>query len=129
MAPIITTSLQETLLQKPNLAQVHFSADGKHHFRVFELNKKLYSRLQEVPEKTKQGIATKKFIMVPILDLYGKEDARFVIDKTMTREQVLSATPIKESLNDGPSKADVLASLGVSAEEFAAVMGLLKKNK
>lgn len=123
----VTKELQETLELKPNIEHVHFTADGHHHFRSFENGKSLYTRLREVRAKSPKGVDLNKFEHVPILDLKGNIDARFLITETVHRDEVLAATPINRPTGIGPSKADILATLEVSAEDLAAFLATRKK--
>jgi hypothetical protein len=134
MTPRITTELHNVLETNPGKKHVHFTADGHYHFRVFSVpggkDNNLYTRLQEVPEKSDKGISTGKFIQVPIKNLKGAADERFLVAKTMTREEVLAIAPVDGtllSIATGPSKAEILATLGVSDEELAAFLAKPKK--
>lgn len=122
---IITHELQHTLLNTLKLKTVYFTADGNHHFRVFKCNGQLYTRLQEVPEKTKSGIVIpNKFELVPFKDPRNpkEDDPRFLVKEEMTREQVLNATPADRQKESAITKAEILGILDISSEELEAVL-------
>lgn len=124
----ITYELQQTLEVTPNIKHVHFTAAGTHHFRVFEYNKSLYTRLNEVPKKTESGlIIPNKFELVPIKDNRGKDDPQYLITETLTREQVLSATPVNKPKPSGITKGDVLELLEITDEDLKKVLSSKKK--
>lgn len=131
----VTKVLKDTVEQNPHIQEIHFSEDGHYHFRVFEAtdkkNKNLYSRLQEIPEVSGGGIATGKFILAPIKDRLNptKDDARFLITETLTRDEVIKATPVAEGNEPQQpqiTKSLILSTLDITEEELAA---LLKKKK
>lgn len=131
----VTKVLQDTVEQNPHIEEIHFSADQHYHFRVFECddkkNKNLYNRLQEIPEVSSGGIATGKFILAPIKDKLNptKDDARFLITKTLTRAEVLSATPVAESEAAKPqiSKTLLLEALEITEEDLKLIQKAKKK--
>lgn len=123
----ITNSLQATVEQNEHIDEVHFTADGNHHFRVFspedKKNKNLYSRLHEIHETTPGGIVTAKRILAPIKDRKNNDDEKFLIVETLTREQVLSATPVADKVPSQLVKADVIAAIeGFTTEELQAIL-------
>lgn len=119
----VTRELHHTLETHPQIEEVHFTADGHHHFRVFTHGNGRYTRLEEVPEVTKSGISTGKFVQVPIKDLSGKDDERFAIVETVSREDVLKTTPVSKTVVSDLSKLEaVAATLEVSQEDLVAFL-------
>lgn len=119
--PKVTESLYSTVETNPHIEHVHFTEDGNHHFRVFKHGNDLYSRLEEVPVITKAGISTGKFDIKPIQH-NGKDHADHKITATMTREQVLKSTPVKDAAQPLIKKADILDILGITEDDLTLVL-------
>ena len=56
--------LKNTLLDNPEIKEVHFSKDG-HHFNVYEYQGQLYARINEI--KTVDNNGREKVTRIPIL--------------------------------------------------------------
>lgn len=124
----ILQSLYNTVESHKNIEEVHFTADGHHHFRAFQHGKDMYTRLEEVPEKTSQGVHTGKHILQPIADASGKPHPAHKIVETLSREQVLKSTPVPDP-EIVPAKNDALAQLNITPEEYEAFMKSRKAKK
>lgn len=122
----ITAELQQTVETHPKIEAIHFTEDGHYHFRVFPYKNDFYTRLNEVPAKTTGGLTIpNKFELVPFTN--NKNEPLHRIAETLTREQVLSATPVNAPATNGLTKGDVLNILGITDEDFAKVLST--KNK
>lgn len=81
----ISDALRDTVATHPNINEVHFTADGHHHFKdPVTIEGKRYIRTDEVKSQiqTPQGLAAKMII---------KPVASTEVIKTLTRDEVLAA--------------------------------------
>lgn len=122
-------SLQELVETHKNIQEVHFTADGKHHLRAFQHKGNLYTRLDEVPEKTAAGIHTGKSILVPIAGMDGKDHPDYRITETMTREDILNATPVPDEDPNVLAIRSAMDTLSITPEEYEAFMASRNKRK
>lgn len=123
----VTEELQDTLERNKHITEVHYTEDGNHHFRVFPHGKDLYTRLEDVPKLTKEGIQIpNQWEQAPIENYKGGCDHKIVA--TYSREDILNATPVRVK-QDRPviQKADILDILGISEEEVTALINKKKK--
>jgi len=127
MAFKVTQSLQDTVEQNDHIEEVHFTADGKHHFRVFDHGGKKYTRLQEIPEKLKSGVLTSKLVLAPIKNRRNEDHEDHLIVETVSRDEILKAKPVADPQESAIKKADLLATLEISEEELAAFLKARKK--
>ena len=126
----VSQSLWDTVDQNEHIEEVHFTADGAHHFRAFECvgldgkTKGKYTRLTQVPEvAAKSGITTGKFVFAPILDKKNAEDVAHVVTDTYTRDEILATDPVPDKRQNTIIKADLIAALGeMTMEEIQAVL-------
>ncbi len=123
----VSKELQDTVDQNLHIDHVHFTADGHHHFRVFQHGKDLFTRLEEVPEKTKSNISTGKFILAPIKNHKGEIHPAHLVTETVSREEILKAKPVTIASAPSISAEDVYAALQVTPEELAAFMASKRK--
>lgn len=80
----ISDALRDTVLTHPDIEEVHFTADGHHHFATPEvINGKRYLRVDEVKSqiKTAQGLAAK-------IVRTGVPHTEVI--KTFTRDEILN---------------------------------------
>lgn len=122
MKSTVTKELQETLEQNPHIEDVHFTADGHHHFRAFQHGKDMYTRLAEVPEKSKTGIYTGKHVLAPIKNIRNEDHEAHKIVESVSREEVLSATPVAKEPVSGLVKQGLVETLAaMDPEEVKAL--------
>lgn len=119
----IKKSLQDTVELNPHIEEVHFTADGHHHFRAFKHDKDMYTRLREVNEVTKGGIVTNKMVLAPILNHRNEKHPAHLIVETVSRAEILKA----KTVDDTDAKADILANLdSFTTEELQALLDAKK---
>lgn len=84
MSRKISDALRDTVATHPNIGEVHFTADGHHHFVTpTEIKGKRYTRTQDVYSQVidpKSGVAAKK-------DTIGVPATEVV--ETLSREDIL----------------------------------------
>lgn len=76
--------LEDTLLQHPEITEVHFNADGGHHFNVFPSGGKMYGNVIKQPVTVpdpKTGKPTEVIKEYPVI--------KTMIVETLKREQIL----------------------------------------
>jgi hypothetical protein len=122
----ITESLHSTVEHNPHIEEIHFTADGHHHFRVFKSGDMRYSRLKEVAETTKGGIATGKFVEAPIKNHKGEDHTSHLIVDTVSRADLLKETPVPDKKESVIKKADILDVLGITEEDLKSVLSKKK---
>lgn len=118
----VSKSLQDTVEQNDHIEEVHFTADGHHHFRVFDHGGKKYTRLTEIPEVTKGGISTNKLVLAPIKNKRNQDDEQHVIVETISRDEVLKATPVADKKEGSIKKQDILDLLGITDEDVEKIL-------
>jgi len=131
MEPIVTQELHDTLLTHKNIKEVHFTSDGRHHFRAFDHKGSLYTRLRDVPERSANGILTGKSVKDAIRTATDAEDTQFKIVSTLTPEQVLAIKPVAGAGLILPqvdlTKEAILSLLEISDDELKALLAAKAK--
>ena len=123
----ITQELQNVVETHPNIEQVYFTTDGHHHFRAFRHGNSDYTRLAQVPELSKGGIATGKHVLAPIKNAKGADHEDHLVVDTVDRESILKATPVASKKESLIKKADILSILDISEDELAVLLNKKKK--